>query len=98
MEEKLESMYSNGVYGLIETLERIKPMKVYKKKRMVNGKVATYKAKLVEKSYSQKLGFDYEEIFSLVAILKSIIILISIVAHFDYEISKMNVKTLFFEW
>ena len=42
-----------------------------------------------------KEGFDYEETFSLVAMIKSIRILLSIVAHMDYEICQMDVKTTF---
>ena len=41
---------------------------------------------LVAKGYTQKEGIDYEETFSPVAMLKSIEILLSIVAHYDYEI------------
>ena len=47
------------------------------------------------KGYTQKEGFDYEETFSPVAMIKSIRILLSIVAHKDYEISQMDVKTTF---
>ena len=38
------------------------------------------------KGYTQKEGIDIEEAFSPVAMLKSIRILLSIAAHFDYEI------------
>ena len=47
------------------------------------------------KGYSKKSSFDYEETFSLVAMIKSIIILLSIAAYYDYEIWKMDVKTTF---
>ena len=47
------------------------------------------------KSYSKKSGFDYEETFSLLAMIKSIRILLSIAAYYDYEIWKMDVKTAF---
>ena len=46
----------------------------------------TYKARLVAKGYNQKARIDYEETFSLVAMLKSIRILLLIAAHYDYEI------------
>ena len=55
----------------------------------------TFKARLVAKGYTQKEGFDYEETFSLVAMIKSIIILLSIATHMDYEIWQMDVKTAF---
>ena len=68
---------------------------IYKRKRGTDGRVETYKARLVAKSYTQKEGIDYEETFSLVAMLKSIRILLSIAAHLDYEIWQMDVKTAF---
>ncbi|MDF3665340.1 reverse transcriptase domain-containing protein, partial [Enterobacter hormaechei] len=47
------------------------------------------------KGYNQKQGVDYEDTFSPVAMLKSIRILLAIVAHYDYEICQMDVKTAF---
>ena len=82
----------------MELHEGIKPIEckwIYKKKRGVNGKVETFKARLVEKGFTQKEGIDYEETFSPVAMLKSIRILLSIAAHFNYEIWQMDVKTAF---
>ena len=49
-------------------------------------KLKPLKARLVVKGYTQKEGIDYKEIFSPVAMLKSFIILLSIVAYYDYEI------------
>ena len=62
---------------------------------LTDEKVETFKARLVAKGYNQKEGFDYEEIFSPVAMIKSIRILLSIAAHMDYEIWQMDVKTTF---
>ena len=47
------------------------------------------------KGYTQKEGIDYDETFSPVAMLKSIKILLSITAHYDYEIWQMDIKTVF---
>ena len=60
-----------------------------------NGKVETFKIRLVAKEYTQKEGIDYKETFSPVVMLKSIRILLSIVVHYNYEIWKMDVKTAF---
>jgi hypothetical protein len=61
----------------------------------VDGKLETFKARMVAKGFTQKEGIDYEETFSLVAILKSIQMLLAITSHFDYEIWQMDVKTAF---
>ena len=55
----------------------------------------TFKARLVAKWFTQKEGIDYKEIFSLVAMLKSIKILLFIATCLDYEIWQTNVKTAF---
>ena len=51
-----------------------------------DGQVETYNARLVAKGYHQRYGIDYDKTFSPVAILKSIRIMLVLVAHFDYEI------------
>ncbi|KAD4585663.1 hypothetical protein E3N88_23264 [Mikania micrantha] len=59
------------------------------------GNVYTYKARLVVKGFTQTQGVDYDEIFSPVAMIKSIRILLAITAYYDYEIWQMDVKTAF---
>ena len=98
MKSELDSMYSNQVWDLVKAPNGIKLVSckwVYKRKRGIDGKVETFKARLMAKGYTQKEGIDYEETFSPVAMLKSIIILLSIAAHYDYEIWQMDVKMLF---
>ena len=65
------------------------------KKTHIEGNVITYKARLVAKGYHQRHGIDYDETFSLLAMLKSIRILLAIAAHCDYEVWKMDVKMAF---
>ena len=60
-----------------------------------DGKMEIFKARLVAKGFTQKEGIDYEETLSLVAMLKSIRILLSIVACLDYEIWQLVVKIAF---
>ena len=54
-----------------------------------------YKARLVAKGYSQVEGIDFGEIFSLVAKLTSIRLMLSVATAFDFEIEQMDVKTKF---
>jgi hypothetical protein len=68
---------------------------IFKKKIDTNGNVHIYKARLVAKGFCQIQGVDYDEIFSPVAMLKSIRILIVIAVYYDYEIWQMDVKMAF---
>ncbi|GKC49914.1 putative RNA-directed DNA polymerase, partial [Tanacetum coccineum] len=68
---------------------------IFKKKTDMDRKIHTYKARLVAKGYTQTYGIDYEETFSPVAKIKSIRIMLAIVAFHDYEIWQMDVKTAF---
>ena len=55
--------------------------------------ITTYKARLVAKGFQQVQGVDYNEIFSTVAMLKSVRIMLAIAT--IYEIWQMDVKTAF---
>ena len=53
------------------------------------------KLDLSKKVFDKVQGVDYDEIFSLVAMLKSVRIMLAIVAFYDYEFWQMDVKTAF---
>ena len=74
---------------MVDPPEEIKPIGckwIMKRKKSIDGKVETYKAHLIAKGYRQRYGIDYDETFFPVAMLKSIRIMLALVAHFDYEI------------
>ena len=52
----------------------------YKANKNVKGDIECYKAWLVVKGYNQKAGIDYDEVYSPVARLETIRLIISIVA------------------
>ena len=82
-------MYLNHVRTLVDPPKGIVPIGckwINKRKIDIDGKVETYKARLVAKSYSQHEGTDYQKIFSFVAMLKSICTLLAITAYYDYKI------------
>nr|GEY31943.1 hypothetical protein [Tanacetum cinerariifolium] len=91
-------MKDNKVWNLVELPPNGKTVGskwLFRKKTDMDGAVHTYKARLMAKGYTQTPGIDYEETFSPVADIRAIMILMSIAAHYDYEIWQMDVKTTF---
>eukprot|EP00253_Pinus_taeda_P025198 PITA_25198 len=94
----MASLHKNEAWNLVELPAGRKPIGkkwVFKKKPNAKGKVEKYKARLVAKGYSQVLGIDFGDIFSLVAKVTSIRLLLSVAASFDFEVEQMDVKTTF---
>jgi hypothetical protein len=98
MVEEMESLHKNETWDLVELpsgRNLIGSKWVFKKNMNATGQVEKFKARLVAKGYSQVEGVDFGEIFSPVAKLTSIRVLMSLAATFDLEIEKMDVKTMF---
>jgi hypothetical protein len=73
----------------VDFLARRKPIGskwVFKKKTNAEGKVEKYKAQLVAKCYSQVPGIDFGDIFSPIAKVASIRLLLSVDAAFDFKV------------
>jgi len=68
---------------------------VYKTKHKMNGSIERYKAGLVVKGYSQKLGIDYIETFAPIARLDTISIVLEITCQFKWKIFQLDVKPTF---
>src|SRR5437016_1650979 len=98
MGSEIKSMYDNQVWNLVDLPDGVKAIEckwVFKKRTYVDGNVHIHKAQLVAKGFRQIQGVDYDETFFPVAMLKSIRIMLTIAAFYDYEIRQMNVKTTF---
>ena len=98
MLDEMASLHKNEAWDLVELPARRKPIGskwVFKKKTNVEGKVEKYKARLVAKGYSQVLGIDFGALFSPVAKVTSIRLLLFVVVAFDFEVEQMDVKTTF---
>ena len=58
----------------------------YKQKRgSLKGDIVRYKARLVAKSYAQREGIDYNEVFSPIVKHSSIRILLALVVQYDWS-------------
>jgi hypothetical protein len=64
-------------------------------KYKVDGQVDEYKVHLVAKGYSQVLGIDYIETFSLVVKLTFIRIIMAFATKYNYEVHQMDIKAYF---
>jgi hypothetical protein len=98
MVKEMESLHKNETWDLVKLPIGRKPIGrkwVFKKKMNGARQVDKFKARLVEKGYSQVKGVDFGEIFSPVAKLSSIRVIMSLAITFDIEIKHMNVKTMF---
>ena len=96
MKSEIGSMYENKVWTLVELpddRQAIENKWIFKRKMDTDGSVTIYKARLVAKGFRQVQGVDYDEIFSLVAVLKSARIMLAIATF--YEIWQTDVKTAF---
>ena len=88
MKFEIESMKVNDVWILVDTPKEIKFIGckwIFKRKRDADGKIKIYKVHLITKGYHQYYSIDYDEIFSPVAMLKSIRIMLAIAAYLKYE-------------
>jgi len=60
-----------------------------------NGEIDRYKARLVAKGFGQREGYDYEEIFSFVARMETLRLIIALTAQRQWKIHQMDVKSAF---
>ena len=87
MKSKIDSMHSNQVWTLVDPSEGIVPIGwISKRKIGSDGKVETYKARLIVKGYSQHESVDYQKIFLSMVILKSIQSLLAVAVYHEYKI------------
>lgn len=91
-------MFEDQVWYFVNFPDEVTPIGcnwVFKVKTNKDGNIQVYKARLTAKGFKQVHVIDYDETFSLVAMFKSIRILISIVSFYDFGIWYMDVKTTF---
>ena len=92
-------MYKNKLWTLIELPDDWRAIEIkwiFKRKTDADSSVTIYKAGIVAKGFQQVQGVDCNEIFSTVAMLKSVRIMLAIAIFF--EIWRMDIKTAFLNW
>ena len=68
---------------------------VFKTKKDSLDNIKRHKARLVAKGFTQREGIDYMETFSPISKKDSLRIIMALVAHFDFDLHQMDVKTTF---
>jgi len=98
MEAELNSLVRNDTWDLVNLpkgKEVIGTKWVYKTKYKSDGTIDKYKARLVEKGYAQREGVDYNETFSPVEKLDTIMMVLALVPQYKWTIFQMDVKLAF---
>ena len=96
MKSEMGSMYENKVWTLVDLpndRQAIENKWIFKRKTDTDSSVTIYKARLVTNGFRQVQSVEYDEIFSLITMLKSVRIMLAIATF--YEIWQMDVKTAF---
>lgn len=98
--EEISSIEKNNIWILVDLPKGFKPIGlkwVFKIKRNADGSINKYKAWLVAKSYDQRHGIDYDEVFAPVARVETIRLFIALAAENGWEIHHLHVKTAFLQ-
>ena len=98
MEEEISAILKNKTWIVVKPQGNIKPIGVrwvFRVKKDTEGRILRHKARLVVKGYAEREGISFWEIFSPVARMESIRILIAIAAQEEWELHHLDVKTSF---
>ncbi|GJU65705.1 retrovirus-related pol polyprotein from transposon TNT 1-94 [Tanacetum coccineum] len=98
MQEELLQFKRLDVWVLVPPLDNVKPLTLkwlLKNKHDEENTVIRNKTRLVVRGYRQEEGIDFEESFSPVARMESIMIFLAYAAHKSFTVFQMDVKTAF---
>ena len=98
MQAEIDSLTLAGTYDVTELpqgFQAIGGKWVFRTKRGANGEIVKYKARWVAQGFRQKHGIDYNETFAPVARFDSIRAVLALVAHHDWELHQMDVKSAY---
>jgi hypothetical protein len=97
MQEELNNFTRNEVWKLVPKPKQnvIRTKWVFRNKQDEHGIITRNKARLVAKGFTQIEGLDFGETYAPVARLESIRILLAYVAHHNFKLYQMDVKSAF---
>ncbi|KAL0368464.1 UNVERIFIED_CONTAM: Retrovirus-related Pol polyprotein from transposon TNT 1-94 [Sesamum calycinum] len=96
MKEEMKSLHDNKTWILVPKPKDVSIVDckwIFKIKQENNS--SRFKARLVAKGFTQTEGVDFTEIFSPVVKYTTVRIILALVAHYDWELKQMDVKTAF---
>ena len=98
MNEEIRALEKNETWEIVEKPKDKKAVGcrwIYTVKYQSDGTLDRYKARLVAKGYTQTYGIDYEETLAPVAKMNTVRIILSLAAHFGWEMHQVDVKNAF---
>jgi hypothetical protein len=98
MEEELRAIEDNMTWTLTDLPpghQAIGLKWVFKAKKDEQGAVVRHKARLVIKGYAQRQGIDFKEVFTPVACMEAVRLLLALAAYEGWQVHHMDVKTAF---
>ena len=92
------ALEKNETREIVERLKRkniIDCKWIFTLKYKINGSLERHKTRLLAKGYTQTYGVDYQETFALVAKMNIVRILLSLAAHYNWQLLQYDVKNAF---
>nr|GFA02997.1 putative ribonuclease H-like domain-containing protein [Tanacetum cinerariifolium] len=96
MQEELLQFKIQKVWSLVDCPKGIRPIGtkwVLKNKKDERGIVIINKARLVAQGHTQEEGIDYDEVFTLVAIIEAIRLFLAYASFMGFTVYQMDVKS-----
>ncbi|RDX67605.1 hypothetical protein CR513_53499, partial [Mucuna pruriens] len=98
MKEEMEVLEKNLTWEIVDRPKDKRPVGcrwIYTMKCKSDGTLERYKVRLVAKGYTQTYGIDYEETFVPIAKMNTVRVIISLAAHFTWNLQQFDVKNAF---
>lgn len=98
IETTLNSLAGNNTWNIVDKPKNVNLVStkwIFKVKKLPNGEIDKFKARLVARGFTQQEGIDFFEVFSGVVRLETLRILIAIAAILDLEIEQMDFTSAF---